>query len=398
MPDPLGTGAPFLKTRSKLHSNMEVAMSNFKRSVLPITTFVRIDVKRLFRDKVAIFFVFFFPLIFLIIFGSIFRGDNNVSFRIALLNESDSQFSQEFGKQIRENKVFEVDKEVATLDAAKEKMNRGQLDATIILPKGFGGVQQGQNFPSGEARILYDQSNESGGQTLASIMDGVFKEINASLVPTVTPFTVKAESTATKGLTQFDYTFSGILGFTLLSLGIFGPTTVFPRLKQRGVLRRYHTTTLKVWQYFTGNVISNGIVGILAVGLMFAVALSPWFGLQMRGNYLNLLFIILLGVTMLFGIGLALGGWAKNENQAAPLAQLVTLPMMFLSGVFFPTFLMPDLLQSVTKFIPLTPVIDSIRLIITENASLIDLGPQLAVMAAWTLVIYLIAFKVFRWE
>ena len=78
----------------------------------------------------------------------------------------------------------------------------------------------------------------------------------------------KRQSTATKGLRQFDYTFAGILGFTLLSLGIFGPTTVFPRLKQRGVLRRYQTTTLKVWQYFVGNVISNAFIGLLALVVM----------------------------------------------------------------------------------------------------------------------------------
>jgi ABC-2 type transport system permease protein len=101
---------------------------------------------------------------------------------------------------------------------------------------------------------------------------------------------------------------------------------------------------------------------------------------------------------MLFGIGLAIGGWAKNENQAAPISQLVTLPMMFLSGVFFPTFLMPEFLQGITQFIPLTPVIDSIRLILTENASLFDLGPQLAIIVGWTVAIYLIAFRLFRWE
>ena len=122
------------------------------------------------------------------------------------------------------------------------------------------------------------------------------------------------------------------------------------------------------------------------------------FDLNMRGNYLNLIAVVLLGVIMLFGIGLALGGWAKNENQAAPMAQLVTLPMMFLSGVFFPVFLMPEFLQKITQYIPLTPVIESIRRIITENASLIDLAPQLGVMAVWTVVIYIIAFRVFRWE
>lgn len=372
-------------------------MDKIKKSLLPVITYVPIDVKRLFRDKVGIFFVFLFPLIFLFVFGGIFGGDNNVSFRVGLLNESSSQFAGEFAGQLKENDIFDVDEEVTTMDAAKEKMNRGEMDAVIVLPEGFGDVAAGNNYPSGEAHVVYNQSNESAGTTLGSIMEGIFREINAELVPTVTPFTVAAEPIQTAGLTRFDYTFSGILGFTLLSLGIFGPTTVFPRLKQRGVLRRYSTTTLKVWQYFVGNVLSNAFVGLLAAALMFAAALLI-FDLNMRGSYFNMLIVIVLGVVVLFGIGLAIGGWAKNENQAAPLAQIATLPMMFLSGVFFPTFLMPEFLQNITKFIPLTPIIDSIRLILTENASLLDLGPQLAVILGWTVVIYVIAFKVFRWE
>lgn len=371
-------------------------MGNIRRQLLPITTFVKIDIKRLFRDRVAIFFVFLFPLIFLMIFGGIFSGDNNVSFKVAVLNQSKSEFAQKFEQQLKDNKVFNVDTEISNLDAAREKMNRGQLDATVTLPAGFGDIGSNK-YPAGEAQVLYDQNNEQGGRTLASILESVFAEINNGLVPHDEPFKVKAESTATKGLTQFDYTFSGILGFTLLSLGIFGPTTVFPRLKQRGVLRRYHMTTLKVWQYFVANVISNAFIGLLAVALMFVAAVML-FDLNMRGSYFVLGLVAVLGTVMLFGIGLALGGWAKNENQAAPLAQLVTLPMMFLSGVFFPTFLMPELLQKITQFIPLTAVVDAARLTITENASLADLGPQFAVMIGWTVAVYLLAFKVFRWE
>jgi ABC-2 type transport system permease protein len=371
-------------------------MSNLKKQLLPVVTFARIDIKRLFRDKVAIFFVFVFPLIFLLIFGTIFKGDDNVSFRVALLNKSGSEFATKFVEETKKNGVLKIDDDVTTLDQAKEKMNRGQLEATIILPEDFGTVKNNR-YPSGEAQILYDQSNEQGGKTLGSVMEGIFKGINTQFVKNETPFSVKSVSTATKGLSRFDYTFSGILGFTMLSLGIFGPTTVFPRLKTRGVLRRYHTTTLKVWQYFTGNVISNAAVGLLAVALMYVVALVV-FHLNMRGDYFNLLLVVILGTTLLFGIGLAIGGWAKNENQAAPLAQLTTLPMMFLSGVFFPTFLMPEFLQNITKFIPLTPIIDSVRLVITEGKTVLDLGPQMAVMLVWLVVVYLIAFKVFRWE
>ena len=122
------------------------------------------------------------------------------------------------------------------------------------------------------------------------------------------------------------------------------------------------------------------------------------FDFEMQGSYLAFALIAAFGVVMMFGFGLAVGGWAKNENQAAPLTNLIAFPMMFLSGVFFPRFLMPEWLQSVSDFLPLTPLIDGIRKIITEGQSLLQLGPELAIMTAWTVVIYIIAFRVFRWE
>jgi ABC-2 type transport system permease protein len=367
-----------------------------KKQLIPIIVFVPIDVRRLFRDKVAIFFVFLFPLIFLLVFGSIFKSSGDISFKVGLINNSKTEFSATFIQDLKKSGVIEVDESIMTSDQANEKMARGEVDATVILPPNFG--ETGKNkYPTGQLEIIYDQNNESSGQSLASVMEGIFQDINSQYVETYSPFTVTASSTATKGLSRFDYTFSGLMGFTLLSMGIFGPTQVFPRLKQRGVLRRYSTTTLKVWQYFVGNVISNGVAGVLASSLMFVAALTL-FDLEMRGDYLSLLAVVVIGVTMLFGIGLALGGWAKNENQAAPLSQLVTLPMLFLSGVFFPTFLMPDWLQSITRFIPLTPVIESIRLVVTEGQTLFNLGDQMVIILPWTAAIYLIAFRVFRWE
>lgn len=373
-------------------------MNQFRKQLLPVITFVKIDVKRLFRDKVAMFFVFVFPLIFLIIFGSIFSGgDDGVSFSVGIANQSDTEFSKSFAQSLTESDVFEVDEEVISVESAEEKLTRSQLNALIILPPDFGEEQSGQAIPSGEVIIRYDEASQSTGQAIKAVLDSMLDEVNAQFVPTEVPFTASTESTAIQGLTQFDYTFSGIMGFTLLSLAVFGPTSVFPRLKQRGVLRRYKTTGIKVWQYFVGNVLSNGLTGVLAAGLMFVVGVLV-FGLDMRGDYISLVSLVVLSTFMLFGIGMAIGGWAKNENQAAPLAQLVALPMMFLSGVFFPTFLMPDLLQSITRYIPLTPVVESIRLIVTEGRGFFELGPQLAIIAAWTVIIYLIAFTLFDWE
>lgn len=371
-------------------------MGKLSKSLLPVFTFAKIDIRRLFRDKVAIFFTFAFPLIFLFIFGGIFGDNSNVSFNVGLVNQSQTEFSKQFSENISDNEIFSINQDVKNMDDAKLKMSRSEVDATILLPENFGEVNS-ENIPNGEVKVVYDQNNAQAAQTLSSIIEGILKDVNNQIVPTQTPFTVTSESTATQGLTSFDYTFSGLLGFAVISLGIFGPVSVFPRLKQRGVLRRYHTTTLKVWQYFLGNVLSTALIGLMSVATMFVVALTV-FDLNMRGDYLSLLIVVVLGVVVLFGIGLAVGGWAKNENQAAPLANLLTFPMLFLSGTFFPRFLMPEWLQTMSAFLPLTPVIDGVRMIITEGKTVLELGPQVGLLLAWALIVYAIAFKVFRWE
>jgi ABC-2 type transport system permease protein len=213
----------------------------------------------------------------------------------------------------------------------------------------------------------------------------------------VTPFTVVSKQTNARSLSQFDYTFTGLLGFAILGTGIFGPINVFPELKKMGILRRLHTTPLRVWQYFMSTMLGYATIGLMSLALMFVVAMAV-FHLKVVGNYLGLAAFLAFGITMILGIGLALGGWAKNERQVAPLANIIVFPMLFLSGTFFPRYLMPDWLQGITTFMPLTPVIDGARLIATEAASFAAIGEQLLIMAVWTVIIYFVAFRIFRWE
>ncbi|MBP9738982.1 ABC transporter permease, partial [Candidatus Saccharibacteria bacterium] len=171
----------------------------------------------------------------------------------------------------------------------------------------------------------------------------------------------------------------------------------FPELKKQGILRRLHTTTLRVWQYFLSTMLSQAAIGLVAFAVQFGVALSV-FHLKVVGNYFELALFLVVSTMMILGIGLALGGWAKNERQVAPLGNIIVFPMMFLSGTFFPRFLMPSWLQTASGFLPLTPVIDGIRLIATEGKHLTQIGPQIGLVGLWLVVIYFIAFRVFRWE
>lgn len=369
-----------------------------KRQLWTVYVFTKLNSRRFFRDRLAIFFTVLFPLIFLFVFGSFTANDKgNVSFKVALINQSKTVTAKQFNDQIKASKVFKVQDNVNTLAQAKDKLSKSQIDGIIVLPASFGDVKPGQTVPSGQAVIMYSAGASVTGQTLTTVLDGAFKQANSQFENLQPPFTVKGERLTSKSLSAFDYTFAGLLGFSIVGLGIFGPINVFPELKKQGILRRLHTTPLKVWQYFMSTMFSQATTGVLAIAVQFAVAIA-FFHLKVNGSYLEIMLFCIYSIFMILGIGLAIGGWAKNEREAAPLGNIIVFPMLFLSGTFFPRFQMPQWLQTVSDYLPLTPVIDGIRQLTTEGKHLVDVGPELALITVWFVIIYIIAFRVFKWE
>ena len=351
--------------------------------------------KRYFRDPVALFFTLVFPLIFLLIFGAMSRS-NSVKFNVVILNQSHSKFAAQFEDQIKKNAVFKIKASTDGLEKAKEQMGRGELDSIIEMPAGFGDVNA-QGMPQGKLAVYYQEAKPETGQTVASVMQQVLDGINKKLTGAVDPLAVEQKATKTTNLTRFDYTLAGIVGFSIMSLAIFGMANGFPAEKKSGSLRRMRATPLRASQLILATALEYLFIGGLTVVMMFIVA-TFLFHFQMRGSYLTLAAFSALGILCMFGFGMAIGGWAKNENQSAPLSNLVAFPMMFLSGVFFPRYMMPEWLQNLSSYLPLSPIIDGIRRITTENASLLALGHELGIIAVWAILIYAIAFRVFRWE
>ena len=356
----------------------------------------KITTKAYFRNRTAIYFTIAFPLIFLVVFGSLFGKNNSISFKVAFLNQSDTAFSKTFVNQLSSNKLFKVDGNITALSNAEDAMSKGKLNAAIVLPPEFGSLND-RGYPSGKALIYYNPSDQQTAQALQSVLQGVTQGINSQLLKYDPPLQVDTKATSNARASSFDYVFSGMIGFSIIGIGIFGPTNAFPEQKKQGVLRRMRTTPLSAFQFIVGNVLSYMTVGVLAIAILFIVS-KLVFHLNMQGNYLVFLIFSILGITTIFGFGMAVGGWARNEQQAAPLSNIVAFPMMFLSGTFFPTYLMPSWLQKMASYLPLTPIIDGLRYIVTGNKGLLQLGPQLLLIGIWIIVIYAIAFRIFRWE
>ena len=351
---------------------------------------------RFFRDKTALFFTVVLPIIFLLVFGGIFGSDDNFKPRIVFVENSSSDFAIQFVDQAREDALFEV---VDDPGEAKrnEMLSRAELDLVLVLEDGFGEINQELGGPEGKIRAQYPESQAENARIVVGVIRQITGEINQSFAPYQPPIEVIDEPQSIAEFSRFDYTFSGLVAFSLMSLGVFGMANGFASDKKSGAIDRLRSAPIRSYHLIVATGLNYISLALVSIAVMMVVAMTV-FGFKMQGDWLSFVALIALGTISMFGLGFAVAGWAKDEKQAAPISNIVAFPMMFLSGVFFPTFLMPDWLQSVSKWLPLSPIANSIRLILTENKILFDLGSELLAIGAWTLLFYTVAFKLFRWK
>lgn len=351
---------------------------------------------RLIRDKTALFFTFLFPLIFLFVFGTIFNN-HAINFNIGIVSHTNTNLGRNFLAKLKEGQETLKIHEFSNLDQAKASLKNSKVQAIVEIPRHFGELDQKTNKPSGELKLFYEQGSEQTGNTLLAIFEKILANLNTSLGHPKAPFSVEALPLGETSLTNFDYTFTGLLAFSLMNMSIFGLSHALPSDKQKGIFKRLRASNLKKSQLILSHAISYCLMTLLSLTTMTIVGLLC-FGFKMRGDWLLLSGFMLLSSLTMVGIGLLIGGWAENENQATPLSNIVAMPMMFLSGTFIPTFIFPDWLKVVSSFIPVTPIVDGARMIMTENANLFTVLPQIGIISLWGVVIYLLAIKLFRWD
>jgi ABC-2 type transport system permease protein len=350
--------------------------------------------KMFVRNRAAVFFSLFLPLIIMLIFGVLnFEGSTELD--VGIVDEAQNGASAALAERLEAYEYLvlangERDVEHAALEA-------GDRDFVIEIPSGWEAPAPG----SASGLVAYASSADPAQQQVGQ---GLLQQAvgQALFAPAgggggsgfAAP--LEFESVESRDLGYIDFLVPGIVGMTIMQLGLFGVAFGFVQLKRTGALRRLFATPTSPAYFLSAQVLSRLIIGVVQVSILFGVGI--WFGLQMFGDYLSLLVIVLIGSAIFLAVGFAIAGWAKNEDQAAPVANLVSLPMMFLSGVFFPRDAMPDFLASITQFMPLTYVNEALRAIVNEGAGLLSLGPQLLGMGVWVVITFVLAVRMFRWE
>jgi ABC-2 type transport system permease protein len=348
------------------------------------------------RNRAAVFFSLFLPLIIMLIFG-VLNFEGSTSIELGVADEAENGTSGRLADGLAGFDYLVLSS--GTREALLADLEEGDLDFVLVIPPGFD-PQPGE---------------ESGLVAFASSADPQFAQVSQGLLQQAVGQALMAppgsdpppggalgappvrfETVESRDLGYIDFLVPGIVGMTIMQLGLFGVAFGFVQLKRTGALRRLFATPTSPAYFLAAQVGSRLIICVVQVAILFGIGI--WFGLQMFGDYGSLALIVLLGAVIFLAVGFAIAGWAKNEDQAAPVANLISLPMMFLSGVFFPRDAMPDFLAAITQYMPLTYINEALRAVVNEGAGLVSLGPQLLGMGVWTVITFVLAVRMFRWE
>ncbi len=352
------------------------------------------SIKMYFRNVSAVFFTLFIPIMLVVIFGLLSGGDGKGSIKVDLKNYSSTPMAKSYVEAVKKIDVFKINE--VDESKARDDLGKGKVDLEVVIPKEFGEAGAAGLKPA-EIKTYFNKSKPGNGTSASLIFGQVANQFNNQLTGVPQIITLKSEGVTTNNLGYIDYLLPGIMAMSIMQLGIFSVAFGFISYKTSGALRRLQATPTSPANFLVAQSITRLIIGFLQVGLL--LALGIWlFHMHLVGNVFTLLTVATLGTLMFLAFGFAVAGWARDENQAAPVANLVSFPMLFLSGTFFPRDNFPAYLQHITDYLPLTFVADAMRVISNEGASLWAVRGDVLGIVVWGVIGYLIADKLFSWE
>ncbi|MCX6274551.1 MAG: ABC transporter permease [Bacteroidetes bacterium] len=358
------------------------------RAMFAIT---RASLRSITRSPSAVVFTLAFPLIFIVVFG--FMGGGRFSVDVAVREGCN-----------KANPIYMALQgiDVIRLDTAEgsDKLNadleKGRIDASLLIKDN--GVDA---MPRYSVFIETTSASPERGNIFKSVLNNIFYTLNEALMTDVPAMAeLKETQVSVRQYKTIDFILPGQLGFSLLSTGVFGTAFVFLSLRQTLVIKRFFATPIKRQFIVIGEALSRlifALIGALIIILIghFAFGFTLIYGVT---TVLNMLVLSALGLIVFMGFGFVVSGIAKNENAVPPIANIITLPQFLLSGTFFPITAFPEWLQPICKVLPLTYLNDAMRKVAFEGMNLVGVSHQILVVGIWGAVIYMLAFKFFKWE
>ena len=319
------------------------------------------------RDRSSLGWNILFPLLLVLAFAVVFSGDEKPLYKVGVLGDPSSLGARDSGFFSTRYIQFIP---VTDLDKAIDKVEHFQLDLLIDV---------------GKDRRYWVNGTSPGGYLLERILGRErgkgFQRIEVQ----------------GRKIRYVDWVVPGVLAMNMMFSCLFGVGYVIVRYRKNRFLKRLRATPLKPFEFLLAQMTSRLIL-IQVITVAVYIGCDHFIHFEMRGSYANLFLISLVGAGCLISLGLLVSARLSSEELAGGILNLLTWPMMLLSGVWFSLEGTNPVIQRIARFLPLTHIVDGARAIMTEGAGFAEIAPHLVVLALMGVVFLAVGSLIFRWE
>ncbi|MFJ5235107.1 ABC transporter permease [Kitasatospora sp. NPDC088391] len=336
------------------------------------------------RDKGTLFFTLALPVMFLLLFGVLYKGGGSSHIKIA-----------EIGRvQVLDELQGQADGPLSALEISKvtdendalAKVKKGDLDGLV------------KQDADGKLVLRFSQADQVKSGTVQGIIGALVDGANqkaANVAPKYTLDASKVEDDSTKPI---QYLTPGLLAYAIAMGAVYGASFTLVTWRKKRVLRRLRLAPISAGTIVGARVLVSVLVALAQTALFLGIAQLDYFGLKLTGNWWLVVPLVVCATLAFMSIGLLTGSLAKSEESANGMNQLIILPMSFLGGAFIPLDFAPSWLQDVSKALPLRYLIVPAKSVLSQGGGLAEALPGMGILLGFTAVLCAIAWRFFNWD
>ena len=329
------------------------------------------------REPEAVFWTYGFPMIMVLILGLSFRNKPIEKVDVDVVSGSNLEI-----KALEVAGRFNV-----KVLPEKECLNRLRTGKTPLVVKGDGV----------RATYLFDPDNTEARATRAAVDDAIQRAAGRH-----DPVPVTDQKYQEPGGRYVDFLVPGLIGMGVMGGGLWGLGFVIVDMRIRKLLKRLLATPMRRSDFLLSLMINRFVFLIPEVAILLVFAYYA-FGVRMAGSLIEVVLVIFVGAIAFSGLGLLIASRAKTIEAVSGLMNLLMLPMWTMSGIFFSSSRLldneyvPEVVKWFIKLLPMTLLLDALRPIMLEGASITEHVFEIGALIVWTVVSFAVALKIFRW-
>jgi ABC-2 type transport system permease protein len=366
-----------------------------------------VSLKTFSREKSAMFFTIAFPIILILVFGTIFLNQDNVSFDLHVQDLDRTSSSAQLVKALELNGKVTITAVDPAIDATQYAKDR-KVSLVLVIPRGYekalarrlglmGGIPNAAfRDPNASVTVtyIYDASASSTSMKIKILQFGL-GVVNQAMSGQP-PFIRAAEtSMRTKTYRFIEFFVPGIIAMAVMTSSLSGAVNTNAELRQKGVIRKLSTTPITRTDWILSNILYQLMLALIATTAILVVSYAV-FSVRLQINAWLFVFIV-LEVFAFGGIGMILTRVANEAESATAAANFIMFPMMFLSGSFFPLEMMPGFLQTIARILPLYYMNEGLRaaMVFVDHMAALRYSAMIGVFAT---VVFVLGINTTKWE